>query len=134
MSNTEKAQFFALYWNQPVWKDNRFIQETHTVGNPLYDLGTLREYDYLFLTPLSSITDEDAIEVARIEYQNVLDINNYSDYACVKIGKDVIGVLLLDHESIPLRLSDFLRSRGYLLPWKQYTVDEILAKGWAKTK
>ncbi|WP_286777105.1 hypothetical protein [Sphingobacterium sp. UBA2074] len=68
MDNTieNKAKFFGLYTGQKVLIRN--------IDDPQYnDLIVLSEFNYsgwsnpvLYLSPLSSITDEDAIEVAKI--------------------------------------------------------------------
>lgn len=66
LENTKenKAKFFALHWGQNVqWDITLPIQ-----GNQIFDLVNLRvrEDDVLVLKPISQISDEDAVEVAKI--------------------------------------------------------------------
>lgn len=97
---------------------------------------------YLELTPLSDITDEDAIEVA-----NIMDVDPVlltKDEFHLRFGKegDCIGIwfdgeILIDGEQCPLfilQVYDFLRSRGYLLPFRNYTTAQLIEMGWVKLK
>lgn len=99
--------------------------------------GTFSDH-YLELKPLSAITDEDAIEVAKL-----IGIDNSIMLYQKKI--DYVKNWLVDRNlntthvggDSPLRIlsiMDFLRSRGYLLPFRQYTTQQLLDMGWAKLK
>lgn len=77
----------------------------------------------LILTSLSAITDEDAIEVG---------FNDKEHYALwVKAYGKLDSEKMLFEKPINV---DFLRSRGYALPWMGLTVDELIAAGWVKLK
>lgn len=72
-----KARFFALYWGQ------RVLIADSTIPNNLYPLShwnTIYQHSHfknsqLELTPLSQISDEDAIEVARVIWEGINDIH-----------------------------------------------------------
>lgn len=86
--------------------------------------------DYLELTPLSAITDEDALEAARI-----LDINHSGAVEDVKEWlNDRHGFSRIKHKWECLEIFDHLRSRGYLLPFRQFSTQQLLDMGWAKIK
>lgn len=66
----------------------------------------------LNLKPLSSITDEDAREVGL----SPTSFSTYSDYLPPLSPKDF----------------DYLRSRGYSLPFLGLSVKELISAGWVK--
>lgn len=144
-----KAAYFAQYWGQPVqtyklsysWKRNVEVNGS--------------SQGFITLKPLSSITDEDAIEVAKIanspsfaipkewkveldsEYGFVTvksDKSNHSFDLDIKDGHlqmydgDYKSDMFFNH----YRVCDFLRSKGYALPYRQYSVDDLITKGWLK--
>lgn len=85
----------------------------------------------LLVRPLSSITDEDAVEVAKIVHGN-------PDFHNVESGKYYINkMLLVEDRYSPLYFSfyqvsrtiDFLRSKGYAMPYLDWSVDELLEAG-----
>lgn len=110
INQEEKEQFFAQYYGQKVYMNhpnctnpsNYFMKQSTKAG------------DYLLLKPLHAISDEDAIEAgykegaksATTTYRNI--IGKHTDEA------------------------DFLRSKGYALPFRGISVEEQIANGWVK--
>lgn len=91
-------------------------------------------YCTLYLKPLSQISDEDAIEVARI-----FNIGHLKG-ATILLIKSILSAL---DGSTPksettefvlnwLTAQDFLRSRGYALPWMGLSVEILVEWGWIK--
>ena len=129
MENTieNKQKFFAQYWGQKKGKtdfDSRlWINENF-----------LNSVIYLELKPLSSITDEDAIEVA---IQNKFD--NKDSEACKRMCADLLD-WALNPQKYPLRpkamlpytTSDYLRSKGYAVPYNGLSVEKLIEYGWIK--
>lgn len=67
----------------------------------------------LILRPLSALTDEDAVEVGKLyEYAGIT--TGWQKKHFLLVGKDFIEDTSIN--SLPLRISDFLRTRGYDLP------------------
>lgn len=140
-NNDNKAKFFAQYYGQQVMKVDDLTYPNlnklrHTVGGlNIYNLQDGRfigDSVYLELKPLESITDEDAIEVSRI-LDAEFDINNLSEYQKtfhVNRGKTHI----LPTRPCRSDVCDYLRSKGYLLPWMGLSTDQILEYGWARIK
>lgn len=95
-----KARFFALYWGVKCLR-NEFLNDN--IPPHKVDVSTCRglPQQYLELTPLSQITDEDAVEV--------------------------IGVS-------ECHRADYLRSKGYALPWMGLSVEDLVSYGWVKIK
>ena len=135
-----KAKFFALYLN----RKKCIIRQGYINRDNIKPNG-VDEYDSLELKSLSSITDEDAIAVAKLNRRI-----NWNIGSNPKIWKNLFGhtvvsngegygsiyartiVTIMDYLS--LEQCDFLRSSGYLLPWMGLTPNEIIGYGWAKCK
>lgn len=86
---------------------------------------------YLELTPLSQITDEDAIEVGKL-YEYAGETRKTQNDCFKEVGKDYIEDTGAD--ALALRILDYLRSKGYALPWLDTTVEEQIEYGWVKLK
>lgn len=152
MENTleNKEKFFALYWGQEVLKANKNHEIAWVIG-----LGGNKPVmqEYLELKPLSSITDEDAIEVVKLKmFHDNVDINDIID---IKIAKssdkkgyflslegivqhkrwnDFVERVFLGEEKIYSFYIDFLRSKGYALPYMGLIVEKLIEYGWVKLK
>lgn len=146
MNSENKAKLFAQYYNQTVLFnpdiDHLMVLNSTTLGDH-------HEGDCLLLTPLSDITDKDAIEVAH----NVGMINAFvserdSEVVMVVddsyyIGIYSIGVIVMykglglnikPYWSDTQKLYDKIRSKGYALPWLNYSVEDMVQAGWIKLK
>lgn len=130
----EKEQFFAQYWGLEVLVDTIGKKSSNT---QILNKGTfpysrdIQEY-YLRLKPLSEITDEDALGVA-----NIFKWNHYSDESKINQVKTYLSQYLDYHNSNissieNMLLLDFLRSKGYAVQWKQYSVQNLIDKGWVE--
>lgn len=140
MENTleNKSKFFAQYWGQQVmsWSGDTSSHMFNIIGKSNFPI---RKGDYLELTQLSQITDEDAFVLGRHQVENSQKyISGY-----VK-EKDNFGiwVLLLTKEGgtefyldtkTPFSV-DYLRSKGYALPFMGLSVEQLIEYGWVKIK
>lgn len=83
---------------------------------------------YIELTSLSAITNEDAKEVGKLNGSVTSDD--------LLVGHALVH--WLDKKStnrdIPFEAVDFLRSRGYALPWMGVSVEQQIEWGWIKIK
>lgn len=118
-----KQRIIALYWGQKVM---------YVGGVGLVTIGTggwnLRYPDfYLVLTPLSQITDEDAIELSKLMHGDLA--KSMEDGKHLHYGKN-FAEYYLDK----LNCSDFLRSRGYALPAFGYSVEDLINANIFKLK
>ena len=114
-----KEQFFAQYWGQEV---------LHCKGYALsFKVG--KGYDftdpnfYLLLRPLSSITDEEAMEIAE-------------SFCQIKglIFKPEHSIFILHDHRFDSIIVDHTRSLGFALPYMGITVEEQIERGWIKLK
>ena len=111
-----KCRFFAQYWGQQVqrYENNNYKK----VVNGFIETN-LQDKDYLLLKPISKITDEDAISMYRGLERNYESANQFlEDYKS-------IGFLVQSEV-------DFLRSKGYAVPFMNYSVEDLVKMGWVQ--
>lgn len=132
-----KAKFFGLYYKQGnIWSkaSDGLGDSRHYLS---YDPHYIHERDYLLLKPLSSISDEDVIEVAKImDRKSLIDIE--SNKAILTVHKRVAiqyisdgNTMFRDFETVTM-VTDYLRSRGYALPWNGLSVEKQIEYNWIK--
>ena len=122
MGNTleNKAKFFAIYWGQTIYQNSKSdLPNVYCVC----DLSLKKPFvmdGHLLLTPLSQITDEDALKLSEEVYQSVNEYGFNFYYG---------GYKSLTSEDV-----DYLRSKGYALPWMGLSVEQLVSSGWIKLK
>lgn len=147
MKNTveNKSKFYAQYWGQNILSHPEYKEEdgNSDVSHYLTKFFQVDDGYFLLLKPLSSITDEDVIKVARIISGNVRErIIGKDEYrVLVSIGEGELGVwfdgelLVSDAFQNPLLILecyDYLRSKGYALPYNGLSVEKQVSYGWIK--
>lgn len=136
----DKCGFFAQYWGT----------KTLCVGGVgKVEVGVegwnLKHPDFfLKLKPLSAYTEEDAIEVEKIWRKSDNRIDEY--FKGNKNDSIIVGRLLIkhwgedeklnfqnriDHRTIQ-HITDYLRSKGYAVPWREYSVEDLISSGWVQ--
>lgn len=160
-----KAKFFAQYFGQEIAEITKG-NYTHKIGSielinstvlSLVTSERILKIKYkLKLKPLSKISDEDAIEVAKIVSPSLFlslgdDNKHYlekynSDWITVKhdrkitsVDIDLDGYVFEYHEdenyTRPAKSyagTDFLRSKGYALPYMDLSINDLIEYGWIK--
>jgi hypothetical protein len=122
INNQSKVKLFALYWGQKIIRDNTTDKFFPVDGaNISFEL----EDAWLQLKPLSAISDEDAIKVGRLN--PVMDND-------LLVGKSICHWLDKrgTNRDITFEAVDYLRSKGYALPWMGLSVEEMVEAGWIK--
>lgn len=116
INEQNRRKFEALYINQDVL---RTCSEPNYSGKLVYHkLGRpFSKYNWLELKPLSSISDEDAeiIDLGSEDYNEAGWCDKYGDFYWWTYA-DV----------------DYLRSKGYALPWMGVSIEEMIEAGWIK--
>ena len=116
INNENKEKFFAQYWGQNVLSINGGeVREVTTDMNHVLCYDKMYE-SHLSIKSLSNITEEDK------EYRHKLILEIYFDVSPQ-------NRILLEHH-----YSDYLRSKGYALPWMGLSVEEMIEAGWIKLK
>lgn len=142
-----KAAFFAQYYGQNVMLSQYSAITNTPPVDPAWVIRatTLKKWpivdnSILLLKSLPQITDEDAIEVTKIcshyfpineDVECEVFINSFGRKV-VSWGKSYKEKFLVEHAKDATQGADFLRSKGYLLPWRDLSVEEIISYGWAK--
>lgn len=123
MENTlsNKAKFFVLYWGQRILFSKN-DPAGYSIRNKFEHSEDLDTEDFLQLKPLSSITDEDFDFIMNDSIMNP----DPSDGDPVFTFE--IGCLKLSD----LTTTDYLRSKGYALPWMGLSVEKLQEYGWIK--
>lgn len=155
-----KAKFFAQYWGQKVFKYTREGSLlTEEIGNVLFiPKSKAMNFSCLELKPLSQISDEDAIEVAKLVSPmlfegrgknggHYIDKSEIGWYSVKHNGKTLMVDIDLDgyvfeydeveeykRPSRSLIGTDYLRSKCYALPWMDLSVEDLVEYGWVKLK
>ena len=110
-----KCRFFAQYWG---------TKTMYVGGVGLVEVGkggwNLKHPDFfLQLKPLSKITDEDAISMYRGLERNYESSNQFLE--------DYKSIGFLEQSEV-----DYLRSKGYAVPFMEYSVDDLISFGWVR--
>lgn len=117
-----KAKFFAQYWGQEVLRINPYKYPYEVHCGYMHDKG-MHLTPHLELTSLSSISDEDA---SKIEYAIHTTLGNDDRALGFKNGGNI--------EQCKPWVIDYLRSKGYALPWMRLSVEDQIEYGWVKLK
>lgn len=114
-----KCRFFAQYWGQLYeFKNTKTKWRVNEGAFPLEKEGNER----LILTDLKNITDEDL----EFIYQNN-KINTGVDDDEIYPSKKLANFCESD-----IYLADYLRSKGYALPFMEYSVKDLVSFDWIR--
>lgn len=165
-NNENKAKFFAQYWgfNETMVIDT-FMGRTNILSVDYvlkeHSLHSIFKDYQLLLKPLSLITDEELIHVARLAHQlpkrTFFVDRSQDDIFYVKTGMDNVGIeyfismrpkyatvlstinfskiQMSSEKPIPyIAIVDYLRSKSYAIPYNGLSVDQLIKYGWVKLK
>lgn len=118
MENTleNKAKFFAQYLFQDVLVKQDGHNWKETLGHWACTISGVQDH-HLQLKPLSAISDEDFNKIVEIKESHNLP------------GTMIKGSL--SHKFFIQPQIDYLRGKGYLLPFNGLSEEELLNRGWA---
>ena len=119
MTLENKAKFFAQYWGQEVVFHRNSRPEMVTFESMVNSVSIIDGYS-LYLKPISSISDEDAM---AITIYWAFKPKNLTEYGYT----DIRGFQFYAYSSV-----DFLRSKGYAMPFHDLRVDQMVNAGWIK--
>jgi len=133
-NNSEnKLRFFYQYGGQKVLKNEKYQEVSFLNGFFFFNNATYIENYHLELRSIDSITDEECVELSKYifgenfhlmeDYEIVNEYNIWHSFIQNKDFSILTSVFI-----------DFLRSKGFLVPFMNLTTDQILSYGWAKIK
>ena len=119
-----RAKFFSLYYGQNV---------LYVGGVGLEPIGTkgwnINHPDfYLMLKPLTKLTDDDAINVSKIWGSDV-ESRILGNYLSIRIATREVS-----ETRNSVGIVDYLRSKGYAIPYLDLSVEDLIEYGWIKLK
>jgi capsule polysaccharide export protein KpsC/LpsZ len=130
-----KCRFFAQYWGQKVMKKNiEGLENFYSEPDGFIRSMTIDSPLFLELKPLSKITDDDALYAADL-LRNGSHLSNESRIFQFKKLFESPN-FWVNQTNIPLnnmlKVFDYLRSKGYALPFMGYSVDNLISFGWVR--
>lgn len=146
LTSEMKAKYFAAHFHQIVFRNKHWLPEEPNESVSTYILNTPTELSegYLSLRPLEAISDEDAIEVARLNRMSDPSIFRNEKVVEVSMKGESISFWIQDNEfdyrgkvgeetifyDMNSGTADYLRSRGYALSFGTLSVDQLIQAGW----
>lgn len=161
INNENRRKFEALYFGQNVFWSCKVPMEKDNILDARKLARPLSKYDCIELKPLSSISNEDIKNVCIIEgyiheensfgqiirSKTTIDIqiidNDYPSGIPQRVRFYLSHVFFIEwdnmqsHEDnqtqgVSPNAYDYLRSKGYVLPWMGLSVEEMIEAGWIK--
>ena len=128
-NNENKAKFNAQYWGQRI--GSIYLSENDQKHD--LEIGHVHgvNFHWINVIHLSQITDEHAIEVAKIEYS--FD-ETWSQEKLIYHGRAFVLTFSTIESRFPVEVADFLRSNSYALPWNGLLVEELQKRVWIKLR
>lgn len=123
-----KCRFFAQYWGQLYeFKNTKTKWRVNEGAFPLEKEGNER----LILTDLKDILDEDAIKVAEI-FGMTEDSEFIGKILCTAIFDNSHSESETVIYNSNAKAVDYLRSKGYAIPFMEYSVEDLISFGWVR--
>ena len=134
---TTKDKFFAQYWGQKValYYENTFNYDfefpKHWFNDTKLKLKSLNELSredaiFLYCSKNGILRTE---KVSLIEYSfsnNILGIEIYTpEYSSQLIPKDYFSI-----DGLSVKLTDYIKSKGYAVPFMGLSVEKLIENGW----
>lgn len=137
MENTleNKKKLFSIYFWQKVVCASTIDKKVSLMHQTIFTYPDEFKNYCLDLKPLSSITDEDAIILMNIIYPEFdkKEILYKKDRFIYFISKNPIYHISMECvEDNCIYVFDYLRSKGYALPWMGLSVEKQIEYGWIR--
>jgi len=117
-----KSRFYAQYWGQNV---GEYVGRNDATIN----MNTINQLKSLFLKPLSKATREEVFDT----YCKMWEFNENLIETDTKIAIDWFQNYGKPHYvKFNQEQTDFLRSKGYAIPFMEYSVDDLISFGWVQ--
>ena len=120
-----KCRFFGQYLEQIIAKETKYPKSPTINVTTVLILNDISKY-HLELKNISKITDEDANIL--IPFVSMNFSSRYTEeYIREQIKKDIIDI-----RNVSAKFYDILRSKGYALPFLEYSVEDLVSFGWVR--
>lgn len=125
-----KCKFFGQYLEQIIAKETKYPNSPTINTTSVLLIDELSNY-HLELKPLSKITDEDAIVVAKI-FGMTEDFEFIGKMLCTTMFDNSDSESETSIFNSNAKAVDYLRSKGYALPFRIYSVEDLVSFGWVQ--
>ena len=129
----DKCSFFGHYFQQIVAKETKYPNSPTINTTTVLLINRLSNY-HLELKPLSKITNEDIIKWAYLIFNSKFEIKDTYQNAndvWVLINKNEVPFFIQPKDCNAMQI-DYLRSKGYALPFRDYSVEDLISFGWVR--
>lgn len=121
----------AQYWGQKVMLiKSQYSNRLFTVGNTYLKSENV-QFGNLLLTPVSHISDSHLNDCITLLYKVNTDYEIGSEPPTIEDVRDTDNIHLLGALASS---NDYLRSKGYAVPWRDLSVEDLVSYGWVKLK
>ena len=138
--NLLRAKFNCLYYYQSVVSEPPSPWVKVLIDSFIWDE---KQSFYLLLNPLKNLIWEDCIEIAHLVWLN--PNNEQIRLVFLFIRYEFDNYVLSSHElnkmaeirqtdNIFQKITDYLRLKNYALPFMNFSIEEMIEKGWLKLK
>ena len=121
-----KVRLFAQYWGVKCLRNT--LLNDKIPPHKIYANNCKGDsFQYLELKDALEVSEEDALEVARLFLSatgNEVDLESFDIFE--------VKTLIKECNFLPYQCVDYLRSKGYALPFMEYSVDQLIEFGWVK--
>jgi len=125
-----KCRFFVQYWG---------VKCMYVGGVGLVEIGkggwNLKHPDFfLELKPLSKLSDNDIKHWAYLIFDSefeIKDIYQNANGVWVIINKNEVPFFIQPNDC-NMKQIDYLRSRGYVVPFMEYSIEDLVRLGWVR--
>mgnify|MGYP003407557212 CR=1 FL=1 len=119
MTTEEKEQYFAQYWGQNVMFHSGAVRMNVDQNSIGYEKG------FIELLSTENISDYDAIHVS-----NIMDSFTATHFLKALSSKEYY----IKNIHATAKAFDYLKEKGYALPFRQYSVQDLINEGVLKLK
>ena len=119
-----KCRFFVQYWGQNI---GNYAGRNDCQIN----MNTINHLNFITLKQLSEISNEDAIKIAEIFgiEEDYLFVGKFLCNGIFDNSADCEENTLFNSN---VKAVDYLRSKGYAVPFMQYSVEDLISFGWVR--
>ena len=122
-----KAKFFAQYWRQKVCK----LNGVKMLVDSLIEENSMIEESWLELKPISQITEEDYKSIPDLYYGSADNWFNAQRIYTHETLEECVSKVI---KKLKPTQYDYLRSKGYALPYMELSIETLQEYGWIKLK
>ena len=123
-----KCRFFMQYYGQEVFA----FDEKESIRINSKTISYVSGESFLRLKNVSDIKDEECVELFDKFYPNATRYSPLEKIVDIKgaIRSDFSEYVIISEDFV--FYTDYLRSKGYALPFMEYSVEELVKMGWVQ--